>query len=146
MLDSVKSKYILKIITQNLKTKLKLRIFKYNKKVANRINIDNQDYKNFYLLNELNEQIYKKIKDIDITELHLTFEDFDNEKLEYLYKIEFKYLKELNLSHNKISDMTLLEKFNYKNLEKLKLFSNEIKVIDSLEKVHFKLLKDLDLR
>ena len=87
MLDSVKSKYILKIITQNLKTKLKLRIFKYNKKVANRINIDNQDYKNFYLLNELNEQIYKKIKDMDITELHLTFEDFDNKKLEYLYKI-----------------------------------------------------------
>ena len=90
MLDSIKSKYILKIITQNLKTKLKLRIFKYNKKVANRINIDIQDYINFYLLTKLNEQISKKIKDIDITELHLTFEDFDNKKLEYLHKIEFK--------------------------------------------------------
>ena len=50
-------------------------------------------------------QAVEKIKDIDITELHLTFEDFDNKKLEYLYKIEFKYLKELNLSHNKISNI-----------------------------------------
>ena len=130
MLNSVKSKLILKIITEKLSTKLKLRIFKYNKKLANRINIDIQDYMNFYLLRELNQQLFKKIKDIDITELHLTFEDLNNEKLECLNKIKFKYLKELNLSHNKISNIELLEVLNYKNLEKLNLFSNEIKDIN----------------
>ena len=62
-----------------------------------------------------------------------------------LCKIDFKELKELNLSFNKISDIKALEKVKFGKLEKLYLSWNEISDISILKKVNFKNLKELYL-
>ena len=46
-LQNIKSKYILKLIFNNLLYKKMLNLSKYNNKIKNRLNIDNNDYKNF---------------------------------------------------------------------------------------------------
>ena len=62
--------------------------------------------------------------------------------IKVLEKVDFKELKELYLSGNKISDIKV---FDFKELEKLDLSNNKISDIKILEKVDFKELKVLDL-
>ena len=54
-------------------------------------------------------------------------------------------LKELDLSSNGISDISILEKVKFEKLENLGLNKNKIKDINVLEKVNFKNLKELYL-
>ena len=62
-----------------------------------------------------------------------------------LEKVKFNELKELYLSGNNISDIKVLEKVKFENLEILDLADNKISDINILEKVNFKELKDLYL-
>ena len=68
-----------------------------------------------------------------------------NEGLKDLCQIEFKELKELNLTVNQISDINIFERVNFKELNKLDLRGNKISDINILEKVNFKELKQLNL-
>ena len=63
----------------------------------------------------------------------------------FLENVNFKELKELDLSYNKISYIKVLEKIQFVKLEKLNLDDNEISNIDILENFNFKELKELDL-
>ena len=66
MLDKIRSKFILNIIFEKLKTRVKLKILKYNKKLLSRLNISQIDFEDFKLLKEFSEKFKFKIKDIDI--------------------------------------------------------------------------------
>ena len=96
-------------------------------------------------LKEMNQKFNLDIKDIEIKELNLEDKNLGNEIFEYLKRIEFKELKELNLFNNKISDIKVLEKVKFEKLEILDLSWNQISDINILEKVNFKELKELYL-
>ena len=97
MLNNIKSKYILNLITGQLKKRIELKLVKYNKILINKLNITKEDFENFKLLKDMNNKFNLDIKDIEIKELNLEKRELGNEILEYLKKIEFKELKELNL-------------------------------------------------
>ena len=105
---------------------------------------DNKNDKNI-VLNEYNKKYNLDIKDINIEKLDLSSKNIVNEGLEYLSKIEFKKLKNLDLSNNNISNISALKSIKFKNLEILDLSNNKISDIDVLEKVSFKGLKELNL-
>ena len=105
---------------------------------------DNKNDKNI-VLNEYNKKYNLDIKDINIEKLDLSSKNIGNEGLEYLSKIEFKKLKNLDLSNNNISNISALKSIKFKNLEILDLSNNKISDIDVLEKVSFKGLKELNL-
>ena len=97
-------------------------------------------------LKEFNKKYNLDIKDINITKLDLSYKYIGNDGLKYLCeKLNFKELKELNLSNNNISDIKVLEKVKFEKLEILDLGTNRISNIDILEKVNFKELKKLYL-
>ena len=100
---------------------------------------------NEMLLKEFNKKYNLNIKDTKINKLELSLKILGDEGLKYLCKIEFKELKELNLSANNITDIKSLEKAKFEKLEKLNLSYNNISNIDILEKLNFKELKELDL-
>ena len=66
MLDKIRSKFILNNIFEKLKTRVKLKILKYYKKLLSRFNISQKDFEDFKLLKEFSEKFKFKIKDIDI--------------------------------------------------------------------------------
>ena len=115
MLRKINSAFILDIILNNLRSKKKLKIVKYNKKILDRINITEEDFVVYIYLKEFNEKYNSNIEDIDITELNIKHKHLGNEGLKSLSKIKFKELKVLDLSYNKISDISCLEKFISKN-------------------------------
>ena len=137
MLDKVKSKYILKEILEKIHNKRKLNIIKYNKIIKAKLNINKEDFEIYITLKEFNIKYKTNIEDIDIREINLSRINIENEGLKDLAKIKFKELKELNLSWNKISDISVLEKVNFKELNKLNLNGNKISDISVLEKVNF---------
>ena len=141
----IKSKYILNRIIGQLKKRIELKLVKYNKILINKLNVTKGDFENFKSLKEMNQKFNLDIKDIEINELNLESKHLGNEILEYLIKIEFKELKEIDLSGNNISDIKLLEKAKFEKLEILILGGNGISDINILEKVNFKELKWLDL-
>ena len=145
MLNNIKSKYILNIILGKLKKRIELKLVKYNKILINKLNIKKEDFENFKSLKEMNQKYNLDIKDIEIKDLNFRNKSLGNEILEYLKKIEFKELKELNLSFNNISDIKVLEKVKFERLEILNLSDNKISDINILEKVNFKQLKLLHL-
>ena len=53
MLNNIKSIRILNIIVGALKRRIKLNLFKYNKKIINKLNIK-EDFEQFILLKEMN--------------------------------------------------------------------------------------------
>ena len=59
------------------------------------------------------------------------------ENLKFLEYINFKEIKELDLSYNEISDIKVLEKVKFEKLEKLNLRYNQIWNINILENVNF---------
>ena len=102
MLNNIKSIKILNIIVGALKKRIELKLFKYNKKMINKLNIEKEDFEQFILLKEMNLKFNLDIKDIDIKELNLENKNLGNDILEYLTKIKFNKLKVLNLSKNNI--------------------------------------------
>ena len=138
MLDNLKSKYILKKILEKIKNKRKLNIIKYNKIIMAKLNINKEDFEIYIALKDFNDKYKTNIEDIDIRELNLNGKFIENEGLKDLAKIKFKELNKLDLSWNKISDISVLEKVNFKELKELDLSYNEISDISVLEKVNFK--------
>ena len=116
MLDKVKSKNILKKILEKIHNKRKLNIIKYNKIIKAKLNINKEDFEIYITLKEFNIKYKTNIEDIDIREINLSRINIENEGLKDLAKIKFKELKELDLSNNKISDISVLEKVNFKEL------------------------------
>ena len=141
MLNNIKSKYILNLIIKKLKKRIELKLIKYNKILINKLNITKEDFEQFKLLKEMNKKFHLDIKDIEIKELNLNHKRIGNEIIEYLKRIEFKELKELDLSSNNISNIKVLDKVKFEKLEILNLGGNEISDINILEKVNFKELK-----
>ena len=137
MLDNLKSKYILKKILEKIQNKRKLNIIKYNKIIKAKLNINKEDFEIYITLKEFNIKYKTNIEDIDIRELNLNGKFIENEGLKDLAKIKFKELNKLDLSYNKISDISVLEKVNFKELKELDLMNNEISDISVLEKVNF---------
>ena len=121
MLNKVKSIMILKIIVGALKKRIELKLFKYNKKMINKLNIEKEDFEQFKLLKEMNLKFNLDIKDIEIKELNLENKNLGNDILEYLTKIKFNTLKVLKLRNNNISDIKGLENAKFAKLEKLRI-------------------------
>ena len=97
MLIKIKSLKILNIITGALKKRIELKIFKYNKKMLKKLNINKEDFEQFILIKEMNLKFNLDIKDIDIKKLNLEKKNLDNAIIGYLGKIKFDKLKILNL-------------------------------------------------
>ena len=115
---------------------LKYAIYEFN----NHFNNNNKNEFDF------NKSFYLEIKDIEIVKLDLSNKWIGNEGIKYLCEnLNFKELKELNLSYN-ISDIKILENVKFEKLEKLDLSSNELSNdINILENMNFKELKELNL-
>ena len=109
--------------------------------------IDEFIKKNYYnqILKEINKKFKLNIKEINMNILDLSKKNIGDKKLENLCRINFKELKELDLSYNYIFDIKVLEKVKFGQLEILDLSLNKISNIDILEKVNFKQLKKLNL-
>ena len=100
MLNNIKSIIILKIVFQNM-TKLKrLKILNHNKVLLNKLNIEQKDYYEYYLIKELNKKYELNIKDVDTTKIELSEKELKEDVFEYFIKIHFKELKELYLNLN----------------------------------------------
>ena len=145
MLNNLKSNFIrIKIFTY-LKTKRKLNIIKYNKRMFNFLNINKDVFQGYIFLKEYNDKYKRNIEDIDIKRLDLHRSNIGNEELRDLFKINFKKLYYLNLGDNAISDINILENVDFKGLKILRLNSNKLSDINILEKVKYENLEELDL-
>ena len=140
MLDNLKSKYILKEILEKIHNKRKLNIIKYNKIIKAKLNINKEDFEIYITLKEFNNKYKTNIEDIDIREINLSRINIENEGLKDLAKIKFKELNKLDLSYNRISDISILEKVNFKELKELNLSKNNISDIKVLTKAKIKKL------
>ena len=98
---------------------------------------------NSKLLKEFNEKFKCNIIDTEIGNLNLSKKLLGKEALELLCKINFKELKELNLSDNKLSDINILEKANFKKLQKLDLSNNCLNIEEIYGILNFPELKEL---
>ena len=107
----------------------------------------NTFFNNKEKLKEFNRRFNTQLKDIKVAKLDLSKKWIGDEGLKCLCEnINFKELKELNLSWNKISDIKILKKIKFKRLEKLDLSFNKISDnINFLENMYFKELKELYL-
>ena len=65
------------------------------------------------------------------TILDLSYKNIDDNTLNLFTGIEFKNLEELNLSHNKISNVKIIKKLNLKRIKKLDLSFNIINKIEN---------------
>ena len=65
MLTNIKSKLILQKVVEKLKRKIKLKIFKHNKKLSDRLNIRLKDFKRFEQIKELNKNFDLNLNDND---------------------------------------------------------------------------------
>ena len=92
IIENIKSRYILSKIYDNLTTKKKFQIVKYNKRIQNRLNLDVKDYKEY---SEIEIEIIpakgKYGKFININEnnklyYHIYFND-NKEEIKNKYKI-----------------------------------------------------------
>ena len=102
--------------------------------------IEKKDYTILTKLNSLQNKILTIINvklSINLIgnemEIELNDKNIDNLTLNLLSDIEFKNLKEINLSNNIISDISPLKKF--KNLKKINLSNNKIVSIGSLKEI-----------
>ena len=110
MLNKIKSKYIVIEIFEMMKNKRKMKIIKYNKSMAGKLDITTEDFKAYEILREFNQEHNLNIEDIDINILDLSGKNSGNEIFEDLNRIKLKRLENLNLSNNNISDINNLEK------------------------------------
>ena len=145
MLNKIRSKFILNCVFGMIKKIKKLSLMKYNKKLQFISSVTKQDYEEYKLLKDFRLELDLDIYGVDIEKLDLRKKISQNDKLNWLIKINFKDLKELNLSNNKISDISVLEKANFKKLKYLNLNLDEITDINILKKIEFTLLSKLYL-
>ena len=136
MIIRIKKGLILEYIFGYLRNKKKLKIIQYNKKLLKTLNITLKDFEVYTFLKELNKKFNLNIEDIDINKLDLNmYEIKSNSKIfDYIKKIKFTKLKELDLSHNKLLSINILEELKFEQLEKLDLGYNKISSINILEK------------
>ena len=126
MLNKIRSNYILKLIFENLKKRIELKIIRYNKRMSNKLHMTIKDFENFKLLKEFNQEYNLNIKDIETEIINLENKKFGNGIFKYFTKIEFSGLKELNLSGNKLLDIKNLEGVILKELKNINLSYNLI--------------------
>ena len=129
-----------------MKNKRKLKIIKYNLLLKDKLDIKIKDFKNLFLLKNINKEFNLQIEDIDVKKIDLIHNKRIYDSLKNINKIEFKNLEELDLTSNKISDINILQKLNFENLKILNLSYNYIQYINALKKVNFPNLKSLILR
>ena len=110
MLNGIKSPNILAIVLEPLKKRIKLKIIKYNKTIKDKLNINLKDYEEFKILKELNLKYETDIKDIETQILDISDKQSGNEIFDYLNKIGFNNLIDINLAKNKITKFDLTEK------------------------------------
>ena len=96
MLLNIKSKYIIKELFKNIKTNIKLKIIKYNKQLLNKLDITKENFQTYLDLKEFNDKYNLKIKNIDTESLNVVHQTLGNEGFEYLSKIKFRQLKEID--------------------------------------------------
>ena len=142
MLDNIKNKYLLGFIFENIRKRLKLKLLKYNKNLMNKLNINIDNFKQFKLLKEINQELNLNIEDIELVSLDLNYKNLNDDKLKTLDKIEFINLKKLYLNNNKITRFKTFDKYS---LEILDLGNNKISDISILKNDIFKELKELYL-
>ena len=117
MLNEIKSSFILNMIFDNLKKRLKLKIINHNKNLINRLDIEIKDFRRYKLLKNLNNNHILKIDDFDnVKEINLSKNLDYNCILECLSTIELNDLKILDLSNNKIDNINILMKVNFEQL------------------------------
>ena len=145
MLKKIRSKKIVNTIFEKLKKRKKLNLLRYNKNLLNKLNIKKKDYQDFLTLKELDQKFNLNIKDTDIKEFKVEDKFLGNEIFEYLNKINFEELKEINLSNNSLTEIKLSENIKFEKLEKIYFYENKIADINILDKLQFKNLKTLDL-
>ena len=132
MLNNIKSNLVLKIVFRHLKKRKKLPILKYNKNLKNKLKIQLKDYQEYLSLKAFNEKYQTKFENTNIEKLKIVGEYhhplIDDEGLKDIIKMEFTELKELILSHNKITDLEPLLNMKFEKLEVLTLSDlNEFK-------------------
>ena len=145
MWRKIRSNFILNCIFSMLYKRKKLNIIKYNKKIQSITSIKKQDFEEYKLLKVFRQELGVNIYDVDIDKMDLRKKIANNESLDWLIKIKFKGIKELNLSDNKITDFSVLEKVEFKYLKDLNLNLNGIIDINILKKIKFTLLNKLYL-
>ena len=92
---------------------------------------------------KLKEEFFKRLDFKQLKQLDLSNNYISD--IKELEKVDFKQLQQLDLSHNIISDIKELQRVNFKLLKKLNLSCNNILDIQVLERVDFKQLQQLDL-
>ena len=95
MLTKINSEYILNIVFDNLKKKMKLKILKYNKNMLKINELRQKGFQWFFNIKRINEELNTKIEDIEIKSLILRNKNLGNLKLICLNKLESKDLKEI---------------------------------------------------
>ena len=118
-LQSIKSKYILKKIFDNLETKKFLEIIKYNKNIQSRIDMDINNYKRF---SEVNSKI--EIEAVPISKEYFTIINIPKKEEPYYH---------VYLNNNTIEEKN---KFYYKGKNKINkiriIIDHEVKSLSSL--------------
>ena len=162
MLNMIKSSYVLKIIANNLKPKIKYKLFKLNKVLLNRLSINIRFFAELYSQKLSKECISKQLKGkliddivldyLDLNNIHITdgiinLSDNKIENIEPLAKFNFDFLKAdyLYLSNNNISNIDALQSENFKYISRLIISINKIQNISVLEKAQFNNLIGLNL-
>ena len=103
------------------------------------LSINKEDFLEFIYVKILKEKYKLNLNDdVDTKELNLSGHPYIYIVLLFLKFIQFKKLKEINLSSNLISEPNVLEFLKTEKLEILDLRNNRIKNIDIFEKLNFK--------
>ena len=171
MLNKIRNKNILNIILDNLKKKKKMKLFLYNKKMQDKLDITFKDFLEFKFIKILKEKYHLSLNDdVDTKILNISEHPKSYEIFKYLNFVKFRDLRELDLSNNLLPNLSplkiintenlevllldnnilknnidLFEQLNLKNLIKLSLINNYITNIKVLEKVNFNKLEILNL-
>ena len=119
IIESIKSRYILSKIYNNMTKKKKLQIVKYNKKIQNRINLSVNDYKEYSeTFTPINIEIiptknkYGKFIDIDKNDrlfYHIYFND-NKEEIKNKYRIK---------EEDKVAKIKIIIDYQVKSFKKL---------------------------
>lgn len=126
-----KSNYFYNLNIKNIIEVFKKNNSKYKYKELSESSEIIQDIKLPDLICKINNKLGTQITGNEIT-LNLSKKNINNEKLEMLSKIKFNDLEKLNLSNNKITDISILNEFYMPKLTLLNLSSNTIRDISPL--------------
>ena len=143
-MENIKSKFIVKRIFENLKTRKKLNIVKHSKKYLDILNIDKKDFASIVSLKNLDNKFHL---DLDIADTNIKVLDLSKAKL---ITGEIKdYFRFKNI--NNLVNVTIIEAITLDKLEVLDLGDNYIRElniskIDFLNKNIFPKLEILNLK